>query len=77
MMMSKEEIETIAYVIFGVVIAYWITKNWRVFLRDYFAAKAMQAMLNEDPAYHQKYQFIDLADFSYQCADAMLKARKA
>ena len=46
-------------------------------LRDYFAAKAMQAMLNEDPAYHQKYQFIDLADFSYQCADAMLKARKA
>ena len=46
-------------------------------LRDYFAAKAMQAMLNEDPAYHQKYQFIDLADFSYQCADAMLKARNA
>jgi hypothetical protein len=45
-------------------------------LRDYFAAKAMQAMLNEDPDYHQKYQFIDLADFSYQCADAMLEARK-
>jgi len=45
-------------------------------LRDYFAAKAMQAMLNKDPDYHQKYQFIDLADFSYQCADAMLKARE-
>ena len=44
-------------------------------LRDYFAAKAMQAMLSEDPDYHQKYEFIDLADFSYQCADAMLKAR--
>jgi len=44
-------------------------------LRDYFAAKAMQAMLSEDPDYHQKYKFFDLADFSYQCADAMLKAR--
>lgn len=46
-------------------------------LRDYFAAKAMQAMLSDDPDYHQKYKFIDLADFSYQCADAMLKAREA
>jgi len=43
-------------------------------LRDYFAAKAMQAMLSDDPDYHQKYKFIDLADFSYQCADAKLKA---
>jgi len=46
-------------------------------LRDYFACKAMQAILSEDPDYHQKYEFIDLADFSYQCADAMLKARQA
>jgi hypothetical protein len=46
-------------------------------MRDYFAAKAMQAILNEDPNYHQKYQFLDLADFSYKCADAMLKAREA
>jgi len=46
-------------------------------LRDYFAAKAMQAILNEDPNYHQKYEFLDLADFSYRCADAMLKAREA
>ena len=45
-------------------------------LRDYFAAKAMQAMLYKDPDYHQRYEFIDLADFSYQCADAMLKARE-
>ncbi len=44
-------------------------------LRDYFAAKAMQAILSEDPDYHQKYEFIDLADFSYRCADAMLKER--
>lgn len=46
-------------------------------LRDYFAAKAMQAILSEDPEYHQKYQFIDLAHFSYKCADAMLKEREA
>ena len=46
-------------------------------LRDYFAARAMQAILNEDPNYHQKYEFLDLADFSYKCADAMLKAREA
>ena len=45
-------------------------------LRDYFAAKAMQTMLSDDPDYHQKYRFIDLADFSYQCADAMLEAGK-
>jgi hypothetical protein len=37
----------------------------------------MQAILSEDPDYHQKYEFIDLADFSYQCADAMLKQRGA
>jgi len=46
-------------------------------MRDYFAARAMQAILNEDPNYHQKYEFLDLADFSYKCADAMLKAREA
>jgi len=45
-------------------------------LRDYFAAKAMQAILSEDPDYHQKYEFIDLADFSYRCADAMLKDKE-
>lgn len=44
-------------------------------LRDYFAAKAMQAILSEDFEYYSKYKFIDLADFSYQCADAMLKER--
>jgi len=53
-----------------------VTQHVGMSLRDYFAAKAMQAMLNKDPDYHQKYQFIDLADFSYQCADAMLKARE-
>lgn len=46
-------------------------------LRDYFAAKAMQEILSDGTEYHQKYEFIDLAYFSYQCADAMLKAREA
>jgi len=45
-------------------------------LRDYFAAKAMQTILADDPEYHQKYKFFDLADFSYRCADAMLKERE-
>lgn len=46
-------------------------------VRDYFAAKAMQSILSNDPEYHQKYKFIDLADSSYRCADAMLEARKS
>ena len=45
-------------------------------LRDYFAVKAMQAILSEDPDYHQTYQYLDLADFSYQVADALLKERQ-
>ena len=45
-------------------------------LRDYFAAKAMQSILSEDPDYHTKYKFLDLADFSYQCADAMMKEKE-
>ena len=51
-------------------------------LRDYFAAKAMQAMLSQDLElsqdldYHQRYKFFDLADYSYRCADAMIKARE-
>ena len=44
-------------------------------LRDYIAVNAMQAILQEDPDYHVKHKFIDLAYFSYQCADEMLKAR--
>jgi hypothetical protein len=46
-------------------------------LRDYFAAKAMTSILSEDPDYHTKHDFIDLADFSYRVADAMMKAREA
>ena len=43
-------------------------------LRDYFAAKAMQGMIGGDwPASQSEQNHI--AEFSYQLADAMLKAR--
>jgi len=55
-------------------------------LRDYFAAKAMQALLAKqgpygedfEPAYRDDVQHIDeLAQYAYSQADAMLKAREA
>jgi len=53
-------------------------------LRDYFAAKAMQMALAElwaqavrDGKPHKKYVGETAAKFSYEVADAMLKAREA
>jgi len=43
-------------------------------LRDYFAAKAMQAMAEEVSRYDQ---FDECAKNAYKLADAMLKAREA
>jgi len=43
-------------------------------LRDYFAAKAMQGLLN-DP--NGKGTFKLYAEYSYKFADAMLEARKS
>ena len=43
-------------------------------LRDYFAAKAMQAMLS-DPDWRQDMDFVDTAAAAYKQSDAMLKAR--
>ena len=40
-------------------------------LRDYFAAKAMQALLIDDTNIHGS------AKFAYEVADAMLKARES
>lgn len=47
-------------------------------LRDYFAAKAMQAEIaaNEGLFKHQDLQF-QVAKISYEMADAMLKAMEA
>lgn len=44
-------------------------------LRDYFAAKAMQALLARS-AYHVEDDPKDLADESYVYADAMMELRK-
>jgi len=44
-------------------------------LRDYFAAKAMQAYLNGHD--RDSFTYTDWAFASYQMADAMLKAREA
>ena len=41
-------------------------------LRDYFAAQAMQGMI----AAAENYQTHELAQYAYEVADAMLKARK-
>jgi hypothetical protein len=43
-------------------------------LRDYFAAKAMQAALSRHGFYDDEPQF---AAWCYETADAMLKAREA
>jgi hypothetical protein len=40
-------------------------------MRDYFAAKAMQSMLNGSTSYE------NVAKYAYKMADAMMKARKA
>jgi hypothetical protein len=41
-------------------------------LRDYFAAKAMQASLSKNKLLNEK----EIADCSYLMADAMMKARE-
>ena len=43
-------------------------------LRDYFAAKAMQAMLSENSGI--RYSTDELVKFAYGVADAMLEARE-
>lgn len=42
-------------------------------LRDYFAAKAMSALISEVADW--KYMTHEIAQFAYKQADAMLKAR--
>lgn len=51
-------------------------------LRDYFAAKAMQALLQsaeaeflKDPDHKQGYNDSDIADYAYAMATAMMEAR--
>jgi hypothetical protein len=43
-----------------------------MYLRDYFAAAALQGALASDNTWYAD----DVADYAYKCADAMLAARK-
>lgn len=46
-------------------------------LRDYFAAKAMQSFLTNQPPHVTDMTYAEWASDSYQMADAMLKARQS
>ena len=47
----------------------FVTSENGMTLRDYFAAKAMQAMLNDTTIYE------NVAKYAYKMADEMMKAR--
>ena len=51
-----------------------LTDELGMSLRDYMAAKAMQAFLS-DPDWRQDMDFEDTAHAAYLMADAVLKAR--
>lgn len=53
-----------------------LTDQLGMTLRDYFAARAMQAFLS-DPGWRQDMDFEDTAHAAYLMADAMMKAREA
>jgi hypothetical protein len=55
---------------------YFVDPQQGMTLRDYFAAKAMQALLS-DPDWRQDMDFKETAYAAYKQADAMLKARDA
>ena len=46
-------------------------------LRDYFAAKAMQALLRQYPDHLMNSPASEVASDAYSLADAMMKAREA
>jgi hypothetical protein len=47
--------------------------RWGMTLRDYFAAKAMQVVMESSPT----TPYGNIARYAYEMADAMLKAREA
>ena len=52
-----------------------IIPNEGMTLRDYFAAKAMEASIG-DATRPPAYTYADKAKYAYEMADAMLKARE-
>ena len=53
------------------IVGQWGVTEQGMTLRDYFAAKAMQALIDKDTF------FVDVAEGAYKVAEAMLKAREA
>ena len=53
------------------------TMEFGMELRDYFAAKAMQAALTDNVHLIDEEQYNSLGKMSYRVADAMMKAREA
>lgn len=45
-------------------------------LRDYFAAKAMEAFLTDLTHKHEVFLLDEVADTAYEMAEAMMKARE-
>jgi hypothetical protein len=56
---------------------YYVPENQGMTLRDYFAAKAMQAAITGCATRAEVGLYSDWAGFAYEMADAMLKAREA
>ena len=67
----SEVYETIGYLVFGFLSVMWLKKIAKCSLRDYFAAQAMQALIDNDGL------FSEIPTQAYEMADAMLKAREA
>jgi hypothetical protein len=53
--------------------ANFVNKNWGMTLRDYFAAKAMQALISEPSL---KATMDEFAHRAYQIADIMMEERQ-
>jgi hypothetical protein len=60
---------------FPVQDAYSVSTDRGMTLRDYFAAKAMQAFLDQVGWKSDQKWFDEIAEGAYRQADAMLKAR--
>ena len=50
--------------------------RWGMTLRDYFAAKAMQACITGMANRRESFNYAECAAVAYEQADAMLKARE-
>lgn len=59
------------YSLNGAIDSQSMSLGYGMTLRDYFAAKAMQALIDKDTF------FDDVAESAYKVADHMLKAREA